>query len=124
MRRIVITYEPKNTINFTSGGFNIIAALKKLLYWLPRILSILFIAFISVFALDVFGEPQWFLGLLIHLIPSFILIFLTIIAWKHGQIGGFLFFVAGFVMIIFFRSIIIAIPAFIIGVLYLVNNFG
>ena len=34
---------------------------KRLLYWVPRILAILFATFISIFALDVFGEhlPFW-----------------------------------------------------------------
>ena len=29
---------------------------KRVLYWIPRALTILFALFISVFALDVFGE--------------------------------------------------------------------
>ncbi|MFA5386524.1 MAG: hypothetical protein WC297_02595 [Candidatus Paceibacterota bacterium] len=95
--------------------------MKKVLYWLPRILSILFIAFISIFALDVFGEPQWFLALFMHLIPSFILVILTVIAWKHEQLGGLIFIVAGLLMLIFshFESLIISIPAVVIGVLFL-----
>ena len=93
--------------------------MKKFLYWLPRILAILFIAFISVFALDVFQEKQWYLALLMHLIPSFILIILTIIAWKHERMGGFLFLSAGLVMLIFFHSLIIALPAFIIGAIFI-----
>jgi len=74
--------------------------MKKIPYWLPRVLSVLFIAFISVFALDVFGEPQWFLALLMHLIPSFILIILTAIAWKNERLGGFIFIAAGFLMLV------------------------
>ena len=95
---------------------------KNLLYWLPRILAILFIAFISSFALDVFAQPQWFLALLMHLIPSFILIFLTIVAWKNERLGGFIFFIAGFLLLISsrFESLIISIPAIVIGVLFLI----
>ncbi|MFA5062400.1 MAG: hypothetical protein WC526_04615 [Patescibacteria group bacterium] len=99
--------------------------MKKFLYWLPRILSILLIIFISLFALDVFEEPQWFLPLLIHLIPSFILIILTIIAWKHEKFGGFAFIVAGLLMLVFtnFKSLIISIPIVIIGALFLSRKY-
>ena len=96
--------------------------MKKIFYWLPRVLAILFIAFISIFALDVFSEPQWFLALIMHLIPSFILIILTIIAWKHERLGGFIFMAIGFLMLIssHFESLVISIPAVIIGVLFLI----
>lgn len=95
--------------------------MKKIVYWLPRILSILFIAFISMFALDVFSEPRWLLALFMHLIPSYFLIAITIVAWKHEMLGGILFLVAGFALLIFthFEALIIGIPAFIIGALFL-----
>ena len=95
--------------------------MKQIFYWLPRILAILFVAFISMFALDVFGEPQWFLALLMHLIPSFILVTLTVIAWKYEQLGGLLFIVAGVFLLISsrFESLIISVPAIIVGVLFL-----
>lgn len=99
--------------------------MKKFLYWLPRIISILFIIFISSFALDVFENPQWFLPLLIHLIPSFILIILTIIAWKYERFGGFAFIVAGLLLLIFtnFKSPIIFIPIIVIGALFLSRKY-
>jgi len=62
---------------------------KKILKWLPRVLMIIFIAFISIFALDVFGEYSGFefiVALLMHLIPSFILIIILVIAWKKETI--------------------------------------
>jgi len=99
--------------------------LKKLLYWLPRILSVLFIIFISMFAFDVFDQPQWFLALVMHLVPSFILILLTVIAWKHEKLGGLIFIVAGFLLLISsrFESLIISIPAIILGALFLGRSF-
>jgi hypothetical protein len=53
-----------------------------------------------------------------HLIPSFILIFLTIIAWKHERVGGVLFLAAGVCMAVIFHSILLAAPAFLIGLLF------
>lgn len=96
--------------------------MKKLYYWLPRALAILYIIFISLFALDVFGEPQWFLALLIHLIPSFIFVILTIVAWKYEKIGGCLFLLAGLLMFVFtnFESMIISVPIIIIGALFII----
>jgi len=97
--------------------------MKKILYWLPRILAILFIIFISLFALDVFSEKNWPLALLMHLIPSFILTILTIIAWKNELAGGIFFILAGFVAILFFHSTIISVPVFFIGSLFLTKRF-
>jgi signal transduction histidine kinase len=98
--------------------------MKKFLYWLPRILSILLICFISMFALDVFEEPQWFLGLIMHLIPSFILALITFIAWKHAYWGGILFIATGIFSLFFFHfeTMIVFIPAVVIGILFLTEG--
>lgn len=97
--------------------------MKNILYWLPRILAILFIIFISLFALDVFGKPNWFLALLIHLIPSFILIIATIVAWKKELVGGLVFVVLGLSFILYFHNFVISAPVFIIGILFVIHHF-
>ena len=43
---------------------------KQLLFWTPRILGILFALFLSMFALDVFGEGYGFWGTLGSINPS------------------------------------------------------
>ena len=67
----------------------------KILYLAPRILSIVFILFISLFALDVFSMEGTLVekigGFLIHLIPTYFLIAILLIAWKKERLGGFLF---------------------------------
>ena len=72
---------------------------RKLIYWMPRILAIIFILFISALALDVFAESysaaEVVVALLIHLIPSYLLIAILIVAWKHEKIGGISFIVLG-----------------------------
>ncbi|NER09636.1 hypothetical protein SAMN06265375_101850 [Muriicola jejuensis] len=75
---------------------------RKILYWSPRVLGILAILFISIFALDAF-EPgltlwQQLGAFLIHLIPSFVLLLLLLIAWKREMLGGILFFILGLVL--------------------------
>ncbi len=98
--------------------------MKKFMYWLPRVLAILFIVFVSMFALDVFGEPQWLLALVMHLIPSFVLIALTVFAWKRSFLGGILFLIAGLFAFVFFgsESYFIYIPTFVIGGLFLLTK--
>jgi hypothetical protein len=87
---------------------------KQLLFWTPRVLSIAFIAFLSLFALDVFAENLGFwqtaLALFMHLIPSMVLIAALVFAWRWEWIGAALFGV-------------IAFPAFLIAGLFLTNWF-
>jgi uncharacterized membrane protein (GlpM family) len=96
--------------------------MKNIIYWLPRFLAIVLIGFFGVFALDVVGESQWLLAMIMHLIPSFVLIALTIVAWKREFIGGILFLAAGVIAAIFYHSFIIAAPIFVIGALFLVSK--
>ena len=53
-------------------------SVKRLLFWMPRILCIAFAVFVSLFALDVFGEGYDFfetiLAFVIHLIPTGIIL--------------------------------------------------
>ncbi|MBT8327059.1 MAG: hypothetical protein KJP21_05005, partial [Bacteroidia bacterium] len=71
----------------------------KIIHWTPRIICILAILFVSMFALDAFGHGKTIwqqLGdFLIHLIPSFALTILLIVAWKRELIGGILFTLIG-----------------------------
>ena len=104
------------------------------LYWSPRVLTILFILFISLFALDIFGNNYSFwetvLGLFMHLIPSFILGLFLIAAWKQEWIGAVGFF--SFMLWYIFQMrnnfefpitpyLIIALPSLVIGVLWWMN---
>jgi hypothetical protein len=98
---------------------------KRVLYWIPRVLTILFALFISIFALDVFGEGynvgETILALLIHLVPTFIVIIALVIAWRWERIGAILFITLA---ILFWgmsrgEGWIIAVPLFLLGVLFL-----
>jgi hypothetical protein len=70
-----------------------------LLHWAPRILSIAAILFISLFSLDAFqpGIPlkNEIIDWLMHMIPSFFLIIILVIAWKWENIGGIIFLSLG-----------------------------
>ena len=70
-------------------------SLKRTLFWSPRILCILFAAFLGVFSLDVFGEGlgvwQTILALLMHLVPVYIVVIALVLAWRWEWIGAVLF---------------------------------
>lgn len=70
-------------------------SLKAFLFWTPRVAGILFVLFISIFALDVFGEGYGFWGTLLalfmHLLPSFALAIAVALAWRWEWIGTALF---------------------------------
>lgn len=71
----------------------------KIFHWLPRILCILAILFVSIFALDAFSSErniwQQLGDFVLHLIPSFILLTFLIIAWKREYLGGIIFIIIG-----------------------------
>ena len=106
--------------------------LKQLLFWTPRILCVLFAGFISLFALDVFGEGRGFwqtiLALLIHLIPTWILLAVLVFSWRRDWAGGILFNVLGALYLVMFWGrfhwtayLCISGPLFLLGTLFLLN---
>lgn len=114
--------------------------INKFIYWTPRILGILFILFLMMFSLDVFepGLTVWqiAIGLFMHNIPALILLIVLIISWKNEIVGGIVFILAGVAYIfltsfrselpwyiVFSWSLIIAGPAFLIGILFFANWF-
>ncbi len=102
------------------------------LLWTPRVLAIGMIIFLGLFALDVFEEgksvSQILIGLLMHLVPNYILGFLLLIAWKKEILGGSLFLLTGlgfwyFFNNPFFVNLLIFGPLFLIGILFILHGF-
>jgi hypothetical protein len=107
------------------------------IYWTPRIVSIIFLAFLALFSLDVFGTGLTFWqtigAFLMHNVPVFILAILLWISWKHELVGAITFFVAGllYVYLTLVRNnfewyllswaVQIAVPAFFIGILFFIG---
>jgi hypothetical protein len=77
----------------------------KFVYWTPRIASIIFIAFLALMSLDIFGNGysfwQTILGLFMHNIPALILLIILIISWKREIVGAIVFIFAGLLYIYF-----------------------
>ena len=104
----------------------------KFLIWLPRILSILFALFISLFALDVFSEGnsllKSILAFTIHLIPTYLIVLTLVISWKRELIGAVIYIILGLAYIIMAWGkfplsayLLIAGPLFVISILFGIN---
>ena len=103
-------------------------------YWAPRVLCILYAAFISVFAADVFGHglPFWqtTLALLMHLLPTFLVLAVLALSWRREWIGGALFVALAALYVIWARNkpffgwapvLFISGPLLLTGALFLLN---
>jgi len=110
--------------------------------WAARILSVLFIAFLTLFSFDVFGEGtglgQEILAFLLHNVPSFVLIILLIVAWKHELAGGVMIALVGLAASAYFfslnyarshsvstglRAAVIGAPFVVVGLLFIISHF-
>ena len=104
---------------------------ERVLFWMPRVLAILFAAFLSLFALDVFGEGYGFWGtilaLVMHLIPTWIILTGLVIAWRWEAVGGILFIALGAHYLAdwprwdWLTCLVISGPLFLIGGLFLTD---
>ena len=101
--------------------------IKRVLFWAPRVLCILFALFLSGFALDVFNEGYGFgetiLALLIHLIPTFLIVIVLAIAWRWEMVGAILFFALALVYLVMSKgeSLIFSVPLILVGGLFLLD---
>jgi hypothetical protein len=115
----------------------------KVFSWTGRILCILAILFVSLFALDSFSSERTFwqniAALLMHLIPSFVLIAILIIAWKWEKTGGLILTIIGLAFSIFLFifnykrnhsvgtslliTLMLAIPFVLAGILFILSHF-
>jgi hypothetical protein len=115
----------------------------KIIHWTPRILCILSIAFISLFALDAFGHGKPILeqigDFFMHLLPSFVLTGLLIFTWKKELWGGVLFLIIGLILtpLIYKMNFkmnqsalqsfgvvaLITIPFIVIGLLFMLSSY-
>jgi len=112
-------------------------------HWIPRVLCILAILFISMFALDSFapGLTVWeqIGGFLIHLIPSYVLLAALAVAWEWEKIGGIIFMALGLGLSPFIFTmnldrtgsvwmalgivLVINIPFVMVGALFVVSDY-
>ncbi len=105
---------------------------KRVIFWTPRIVCIAFALFISLFALDVLSEgysiPKTILALLIHLIPTGIIVIALLISWRWEWVGAILFTALAVFYLVWARGkfplityLVMSGPLFLVGVLFLIN---
>lgn len=117
--------------------------MKNAIHWAPRVLTIISILFVSMFAFDSFSPELPFneqvIAFLIHLIPSFILLAFLLIAWKYKFAGGVIFIAVGISASMFLFIMhtsrnhdiwmtlstigLIAVPFIISGILFVIDHF-
>lgn len=111
------------------------SATRKTIFWTPRILTILFAAFLSLFALDVFqegrGALETTLALAIHLVPVYLVLAALAVAWKWEWVGALLFSGLGVWYVVMAGGkehwsavVFISGPLFLVGALFLAGWMG
>ena len=99
--------------------------------WIPRILSVMMIAFFLVLSLDVFNGlgsiSQEILAFAMHSIPAIAVAILLALSWKAPKLAGVLFLALAVFFTVFFSTyqsvssfIVISLVPVIIGVCFLV----
>ena len=108
-------------------------AKRSLLFWGATLLSVLFAAFISIFALDALdaGPNFWSIvfAFLIHLLPTAAVLVALTIAWRWEGIGAVIFIgLAVVYLVLAWGSVhwsayaLISGPLFLIGFLFLTDR--
>jgi hypothetical protein len=117
--------------------------LESWFHWVPRLLCMAAILFVSMFALDAFapGLTIWeqIRDFLIHLIPSYVLMMALWFAWIKEKWGGILYIAIGAITSVpvfllnyhrtnsiwvgLFIVLIINIPFIMVGALFIISDY-
>ncbi len=105
---------------------------RRMLFWIPRLLCIAFAIFLAMFALDVFNEDlspgTLIFALTVHLLPALLLLAILALSWEWEWVGGLVFF--GLAIFYFFSTVgrmhwsawaIISGGLFTLGFLFMVD---
>ena len=104
----------------------------RTLFWAPRVLCVLFAIFLTVFALDVFqpGKPAAAvaLDLATHLMPTFLVLLILAVAWRHELLCPIVFAGLGVLCLVAFWGrfhwlayAVISGSLFVVGGLFFAN---
>lgn len=111
------------------------ARTRRRLVWAPRILGLLFAGFLSLFALDAFSEHDGFVSiavaLLMHLVPTFVVLVVLAVAWRREWFGALGFAALGVLYVVWTRGsfpmatyLAISGPLFVIAGLFVAGWAG
>ena len=101
--------------------------------WVPRVLALLYVAFLAIMSLDSFdGSSGIFnnlVGFLVHLLPAFWIGMTLLLAWHYRLIGGVAFMIMGMVFTIYYHTntstanfMLISMPLFVCGMLFIFSH--
>lgn len=100
------------------------------IYWIPRVLILVFSVLIFFFALFSGSEEVGLLKNSINALPWLLLFVVVWFAWNHERIGGYLFLVFGVFTVLFFDTwkdlivfLIVSFPIILVGALFLLNYY-
>lgn len=122
----------KNFYLIINLNFNIMKKYSNTIKWTARIMTMAFAAFISIFAMDVFGEGYGFwktlLALTMHLIPTFFIIIVLIFSWRWELVGTICFAFLGIAYLVWSWGrfqldvyFLIAGPLFVVSTLFFIS---
>ncbi|MBI5836402.1 MAG: hypothetical protein HZB25_04070 [Candidatus Eisenbacteria bacterium] len=106
--------------------------LRSSLFWAPRGLCIALAMFLGLFGIDVFqGSAPLatkLLGFVIHLLPTWIILAMLAVAWRWEWVGGAILLALSAAYAVWAHDhpnwiLLIAGPAVLVGVLFLVGWF-
>ena len=108
------------------------ASTRRVFFWAPKILAILFAILLSVFAFDVFGEGyglwQSIGAFALHLVPAAVVIIALAIAWRWEWVGTVVYSVLAVLYVAWAWGhfpvlvyIVVCGPLILMGALFLLN---
>lgn len=102
--------------------------MKKIIHYIPRVLSIIIVGFLAVFILEAFDSNFGWQAGLTHLIVTLVALIITIIAWIKPKIGGWLFIIVGLIYLLsaiqqkMWSGLLWGAVPLITGILFLVDK--
>lgn len=99
---------------------------KKVITWTPRILAILYIIFITLFAFD---ESLISLPWFVHIMPTILLTLILVLTWRKPLGAAITFLILGFGFTLIFKTyenwlqfLLISLPLILMGILFLLEK--
>ena len=115
-----------NYHNLAESG-RLILTMKTLLYYLPRILSLIIVGFFALFILEGFSPEFGWPSALAHLGLTLMMLVAATVAWEYPKLGGWVFLALSLSFAFLLRqdqlsSLIIAGTFLLTGLLFLVQK--
>jgi predicted tellurium resistance membrane protein TerC len=68
---------------------------QRFVYWLPRFVAVLIVAFFALFILEGFSPEFSWVDSLMHSLLALVALTMTVVAWKWPKVGGWFFVLLG-----------------------------